>query len=88
MSTRYSKIKSKIDIKIKVIDTDKSGDIDQAELLYAMQKINPEVDEEMIDEMLDFADSDGDKQVSFVEFKKIMVSQGKMLNKWASGDSG
>jgi Ca2+-binding EF-hand superfamily protein len=72
----------------KVIDTDKSGDIDQDELLYAMQKINKDVDAQMVKKMLDMADSDGDYQVSFEEFKQIMVKQGKMLNKWVDMASG
>ena len=52
------------------IDTDGSGDIDVAELRAAMVAATTEGTAE---EMLDFADVDGDRQVSFDEFKRIML---------------
>lgn len=63
----------------KAIDTDNSGDIDKAELLEAIQQINPGVDSKTVMKMLNFADGDGDQQVSFEEFKQIMLKQSKMV---------
>ena len=54
-----------------------SGDIDQAELLDALKQINPDADAATVEGMLSFADEDGDRQVSFEEFKQIMVKQKK-----------
>jgi len=54
------------------IDTDGSGDIDQAELLAAFREVNPEAASADVEQMLDFGDADGDREVSFDEFKQIM----------------
>jgi Ca2+-binding EF-hand superfamily protein len=61
------------------IDTDNSGDIDQAELLEAIQQFNPDADAKTVEGMLSFADRDGDRQVSFEEFKDIMLKQSKRV---------
>ena len=54
------------------IDTSGDGEIDAAELKTAIRKVNPKVDDKTIERMLTFADGDGDAQVSFDEFKKII----------------
>lgn len=54
------------------IDTDKSGDIDQKELLSAIRAINPAASLDQIQTMLSFGDSDGDMAISFDEFKNII----------------
>mmetsp|Transcript_4355 Transcript_4355/g.11391 ORF Transcript_4355/g.11391 Transcript_4355/m.11391 type:complete len:481 (-) Transcript_4355:178-1620(-) len=56
----------------KSIDSDSSGDIDQTELLEAIKVIKPDADDATVEDMLNFGDADGDKEVSFEEFKKIM----------------
>lgn len=56
------------------IDTDNSGDIDRGELTSAIKAINPEVDDAAVESMLAYGDKDGDYQVSFEEFKKIMLT--------------
>ena len=57
-----------------VIDTDKSGDIDVSELTEALRAINPDADDATIDGMIALGDVDGDKEISFYEFKKILTS--------------
>ena len=54
------------------IDTDGSGDIDEEELRAAIVSLDPSADGTMVDKMLSLADTDGDKEVSFDEFTKIM----------------
>ena len=54
------------------IDTSGDGEIDVDELKTAIRKVNPKVDDKTIERMLTFADGDGDAQVSFDEFKKII----------------
>jgi len=54
------------------IDTDKSGSIEEAELEAAIRAMDPNASSAKIRDMLDFADADGDGQVTFEEFKKIM----------------
>jgi len=58
------------------IDTDQSGDIDQAELRTAIKAIDPEADDATVAAMLSVADADGDLQVSFDEFEHIMRGGG------------
>ena len=57
-----------------VIDTDQSGDIDVSELTSALRGINPDADDATIDGMIALGDVDGDKEISFYEFKKILTS--------------
>ena len=54
------------------IDTDKSGEIDRPELMAALKQINPHADDATVENMLTFADSDGDVRVSFDEFKELI----------------
>ena len=56
------------------IDTSGDGEIDAAELKAAIRKVNPKVDDATVKRMMTFADGDGDAQVSFEEFKKIVDS--------------
>jgi len=60
-----------------VIDVDKSGDIDLSELQTAFKAINPETSGKAIEQMLVFADADGDLSVDFEEFASIMNSSSK-----------
>ena len=55
------------------IDTDQSGDIDLSELTVALKAINPDADEETLAKMIAIGDVDGDKEVSFYEFKKLIT---------------
>ena len=54
------------------IDTNKSGNVSFTELKTAISAINPHADDTSIESMLAFADEDGDMEVSFEEFTKIM----------------
>ena len=55
------------------IDTDKSGQIDHAELSAAILKMDPKATDKVISDMMKFADADDDGKVDFDEFKKIML---------------
>ena len=61
----------------EAIDTDKSGDVSFAELKIAIKAINPDADDAAIESMLNFADEDGDMEVSFEEFAMIMRGEMK-----------
>ena len=56
------------------IDSDGNGLLDEDELKAALRQVNPTVDGPGadIDGMLDLADTDGDVQISFDEFKEIL----------------
>ena len=54
------------------IDTSGDGNIDAGELKAAIRKVNPKVEDSTVARMLTFADDDGDAEVNFDEFKKII----------------
>ena len=56
------------------IDTSGDGNIDAGELKAAIRKVNPKVDDHTVARMLTFLDDDGDAEVNFDEFKKIIIS--------------
>ena len=56
------------------IDTSGDGNVDRDELTTAIRKVNPKVDDETVERMLTFADADGDAEIDFDEFKKIITS--------------
>lgn len=56
----------------KEMDADGSGSIEEDELRAAILKMDPNAKEDTIKEMMHYADQDGDGNVDFEEFKKIM----------------
>lgn len=58
------------------IDTNGDGDICVAELKAAIRTVDPGTADATVQRMLAFADADGDAQVSFEEFKEIILSGG------------
>ena len=56
------------------IDLDKSGTVEKEELRKAIMEANPLATEKVVQEMLRFADTDGDGTVDFEEYKAIMRS--------------
>ena len=54
------------------LDTSGDGNIDAGELKAAIRKVNPKVEDSTVERMLSFADADGNGDVSFAEFKKII----------------
>jgi calmodulin len=57
-----------------VFDTDGSGSIDRKELKRLMKKLGQALTEAEIDAMMDEVDSNGDGEISYEEFKAMMVS--------------
>jgi len=60
----------------KVFDGDGNGYITAAELRHVMTNLEEELTEEEVDEMINEADIDGDGQISYNEFKKMMLATG------------
>jgi calmodulin len=58
----------------RVFDTDNSGSIDKKELKRLMKKLGQALSEAELDAMMDEVDTNGDGQISFEEFKELMVS--------------
>lgn len=59
----------------KVFDKDGSGYIDSSELRQVMTTLGEKLTDEEVDEMIQEADIDGDGQVNYEEFVKMMISQ-------------
>jgi Ca2+-binding EF-hand superfamily protein len=57
-----------------VFDTDGSGSIDRKELKRLMKKLGQALSEAELDAMMDEVDTNGDGEISFEEFKIMMVS--------------
>ena len=57
----------------QTIDTDKSGSIEQSELTSAIRAMDPNASDQVIIDMIKYADADKDGKVDFEEFKKIML---------------
>jgi calmodulin len=58
----------------RVFDTDNSGSIDRKELKRLMKKLGQALSDAELDAMMDEVDTNGDGQISFEEFKDLMVS--------------
>jgi len=64
----------------KVFDRDGNGFINSAELRHVMTNLGEKLEDEEIDEMLREADVDGDGQVNYEEFVKMMMAGGPPSN--------
>ena len=58
-----------------MFDSDGSGKISQEELKLVMQNLGEKLTDEEITEMIREADEDGDGEVDFDEFVKMMTSK-------------
>lgn len=56
-----------------VFDSDGSGSIDRKELKRLMKKLGQALTEAELDAMMDEVDTNGDGEISFEEFKAMMV---------------
>jgi calmodulin len=59
----------------KVFDKDGNGFISAAELRHVMTNLGEKLTDEEVDEMIREADVDGDGQVNYDEFVKMMLSK-------------
>ena len=59
----------------RVFDTDNSGSIDKKELKRLMKKLGQALSEAELDAMMDEVDTNGDGEISFEEFKELMVGR-------------
>ncbi|MBA0835446.1 hypothetical protein Goarm_007726, partial [Gossypium armourianum] len=59
----------------KVFDKDQNGFISAAELRHVMTNLGEILTDEEVDEMIHEADTDGDGQVNYEEFVRMMVAK-------------
>eukprot|EP01026_Neomeris_dumetosa_P037565 TRINITY_DN30455_c0_g1_i1.p4 TRINITY_DN30455_c0_g1~~TRINITY_DN30455_c0_g1_i1.p4 ORF type:complete len:150 (-),score=34.44 TRINITY_DN30455_c0_g1_i1:512-961(-) len=59
----------------KVFDKDGNGYISAAELRHVMTNLGEKLSDEEVDEMIKEADVDGDGQVNYEEFVKMMIAK-------------
>ena len=67
------------------IDKDGNGFISAAELRHIMTNLGEKLTDEEVDEMIREADIDGDGQINYEEFVKMMMAK---CAEWAVGSSG
>ncbi|KAF4316304.1 hypothetical protein G195_010244 [Phytophthora kernoviae 00238/432] len=71
----------------KVFDKDGNGFISAAELRHIMTNLGEKLTDEEVDEMIREADIDGDGQINYEEFVKMMMSN-SLLSNMASSSRG
>ncbi|KAI3795065.1 hypothetical protein L1987_37709 [Smallanthus sonchifolius] len=59
----------------KVFDKDQNGVISAAELHHVMTNLGEKLTDEEVDDMIREADVDGDRQINYAEFVKIMMAK-------------
>ena len=59
----------------KVFDKDGNGFISSAELMHVMTNLGEKLTDEEVDEMIREADVDGDGQINYEEFVKMMMAK-------------
>ena len=60
---------------LKVFDKDGNGFISAAELRHVMTSLGEKLSDEEVDAMMKEADADGDGQVDYAEFAKMMTKK-------------
>ncbi|KAL2228089.1 UNVERIFIED_CONTAM: Calmodulin-related protein [Sesamum indicum] len=63
----------------RVFDKDQNGFISAAELRHVMTNLGEKLTDEEVDEMIREADVDGDGQINYEEFVKVMMANKKFL---------
>ena len=57
------------------IDKNKDGFIDRKELKKSLKQLNLKCSRAIVDDMMKFADKDGDGEISFAEFKFVLLQE-------------
>lgn len=63
----------------RVFDKDQNGFISAAELRHVMTNLGEKLTDEEVDEMIREADVDGDGQINYEEFVKVMMAKWEFL---------
>jgi len=64
----------------RVFDKDQNGFISAAELRHVMTNLGEKLTDEEVDEMIREADVDGDGQINYDEFVKVMMAKWELIN--------
>ena len=71
----FSDSEEKIREAFRVLDKDGNGFISAAELRHVMTHLEEKLTDEEVDEMIREADIDGDGQINYEEFVKVMMAK-------------
>ncbi|KAL8136658.1 hypothetical protein V2J09_002659 [Rumex salicifolius] len=79
MARKMKDTNSEEDLKVafRVFDKDQNGFISAAELRHVMTNLGEKLTDEDVDEMIREADVDGDGQINYDEFVKVMLAKKK-----------
>ncbi|CAD6216600.1 unnamed protein product [Miscanthus lutarioriparius] len=70
----------------RVFDKDQNGFISAAELRHVMTNLGEKLTDEEVDEMIREADVDGDGQINYEEFVKVMMANLGLFCYWVKAD--
>jgi len=77
MAKNFKDVESEEDLvdAFKVFDRDGNGFISASELRHVMANLGEKLTDEEVDEMIREADTDGDGQINYEEFVKMMMAK-------------
>ncbi|GLU19067.1 hypothetical protein SLE2022_353350 [Rubroshorea leprosula] len=76
-----TKMEEELKEAFRVFDKDQNGFISAAELRQVMTNLGEKLTDEEVDEMIREADVDGDSQINYAEFVKVMMANRRKKNK-------
>lgn len=71
----FDEAKQELVEAFEVFDRDGNGQIVAAELKYVMAEMGQELSDQQVDQMIEEADTDGDGQINYEEFVRVMLSK-------------
>ena len=73
---------SRITDAFKFIDSDRTGTLDRPEVLRLLTEFNiPDISHATIETLIDFADYDGDGEINYAEFARVLTADDVMAMK-------
>ena len=73
---------SRITDAFKFIDSDRTGHLERAEVKRLLVEFNvPDIKDEAIEALIDFADYDGDGVINYAEFARVLTAEDVMRMK-------
>ena len=70
-ATRFTEVRR----GFRILDEDKSGKLKRAEMRTVLMMFNLDIEARLIEKLIDLADYDGDGEINYAEFARIMTAE-------------